>query len=76
MERAMCKIVFNRGCVSQAPLKLAITDIDPDCDGFDSDLQYIFKDRKRRRCDRCPPKVAKKCDKEHCCMDPEYSGSC
>ncbi len=74
----MCRILVD--CfTSQAPLKLAIVDIDPECgdDLEDSDLQFLFKNRNaRRRCDLCPKKIAKKCDRVHCCMDPKYSGSC
>ena len=77
LERAMCKILVDSGFRSQAPLKLAITDIDPECGNFgDSDLQFLLGNRDARRCDLCPPAVAKKCDRAYCCMDFEYSGSC
>jgi len=75
----MCKIVLGNGLVSQAPLRSAIVDIDPECgdDLEDSDLQFLLRNRSaRRRCDLCPKKIAKRCDRVHCCMDPEYSGLC
>lgn len=74
----MCKILVGHGFKSQAPLRLVVTEIDPECgeDLEDTDLQFLLRDRNARRCDLCPKKIAKKCDHVQCCMDPEFSGSC
>lgn len=74
----MCKILVGHGFKSQAPLRLAVTDIDPECgdDVEDSDLSFLFRNRDARNCDLCPRKIAKRCDHLNCCMDPEYSGDC
>jgi len=74
----MCRIllVCSR---SQAPLRLVVTDLDPECgdDIEDSDLPWLLRNRSARRsCHLCPKKIAKKCDRVNCCMDPEFSGSC
>ena len=69
---------MGRYCNNQAPLRLAIYDIDPECDDIeDLDMQFLIKNRNARmRCDLCPIEIANKCDLVHCCMDPNYSGWC
>ncbi|GEM_PF-4559752 len=70
----MCRVLVSGRYRGLAPTVASIYHIDPECYDCDEDLDLnsLFGETEVRRCDLCPKKVSKRCDKVICCMTESF----